>query len=270
MYLKYIYIESYTLKILRLFNLMSYVVQQPLLITTCGSLRLWLHKPYCPGRKLKSAVFCSGHPTTYYLLLVLLTPRDGSQSQACLLWRIEPWTSCTRDCIHQSTSYCKMQVTTISKFEPVMVFEITKLLKVVPSNSCMLDPIPTWLLKQVTTSIAPVICHLCNLSMQFGKYPTLLKQARVPPLFKNRTRKVVIAPCVLDQIPSCCPPLCANWVFTWTRADHETARHQSSSIMLLPSSSSTSNLSAVWDRSDAISTTATVLAGLSQVVLEAL
>jgi hypothetical protein len=70
-------------------------------------------------------------------------------------------------------------------FEPVTVAEIMKLIKTVPAKSCALDPIPTWLLKQVSSHIAPVICHLCNLSMQTGTFPAGLKQARVLPLLKK-------------------------------------------------------------------------------------
>ena len=68
-----------------------------------------------------------------------------------------------------------------------------KLMKTTPAKSCALDPISTWLLKQVTTSIAPVICHLCNLSMQSGIFPTPLKQAQVLPLLKKSTLDADIA-----------------------------------------------------------------------------
>ena len=72
-----------------------------------------------------------------------------------------------------------------SRFEPVTVSEIQKLIMMTLAKSCALDPIPTWLLKQVITSIAPVICHLCNLSLQTGTFPMVLKHARVIPLFKK-------------------------------------------------------------------------------------
>ena len=73
------------------------------------------------------------------------------------------------------------------RFEPVTVPEIMKLIKTAPAKSCALDPIPTWLLKQVSSYIAPVICHLCNLSLQTGTFPAGLKQARVLPLLKKPT-----------------------------------------------------------------------------------
>ena len=67
------------------------------------------------------------------------------------------------------------QAPSFHSFEPVTVPDVIKLMKTVPAKSCALDPIPTWLLKQVATSIAPVICHLCNPSMQTGTIPILLK-----------------------------------------------------------------------------------------------
>ena len=65
--------------------------------------------------------------------------------------------------------------------------EIIKLLKHTPPKSCELDPIPTWLLKQLAVHIAPTICLLCNLSMDSGIFPAQLKQARVLPLLKKST-----------------------------------------------------------------------------------
>ena len=63
--------------------------------------------------------------------------------------------------------------------------EIVKLLKDTPAKSCELDPVPTWLLKQLAPYIAPTISHLCNLSMKSGVFPAQLKQARVLPLLKK-------------------------------------------------------------------------------------
>ena len=57
------------------------------------------------------------------------------------------------------------QAPSLRSFEPVTVSEIMKLMTTTPAKSCALDPVPTWLLKQVTTSIAPVICHLCMQSV---------------------------------------------------------------------------------------------------------
>jgi len=53
-----------------------------------------------------------------------------------------------------------------------------------PAKFCELDPILTWLLKNIC-HIAPVICHLCNLSLQSGVFPGQLKEARMSPLLKK-------------------------------------------------------------------------------------
>ena len=65
--------------------------------------------------------------------------------------------------------------------------EVCKLLTNTPAKSCTLDPVPTWFLKQVTEHIAPVICYLCNLSLQTGIFPATLKHALVHPRLKKPT-----------------------------------------------------------------------------------
>ena len=77
------------------------------------------------------------------------------------------------------------QVSPLSNFEAVTADEIVKLLNTTPCKSCCLDPIPTWLLKRLSTNIAPVISRLCNLSMKSGVFPISLKQACVIPLLKK-------------------------------------------------------------------------------------
>lgn len=68
---------------------------------------------------------------------------------------------------------------------PVTVAEVAALLNSAAPKSCDLDPIPTWLLKRLSVQLAPVISHLCNLSLSTGVFPSLLKQARVVPLLKK-------------------------------------------------------------------------------------
>ena len=75
----------------------------------------------------------------------------------------------------------------LSSFEPVSEREIAALLHSSPTKSCRLDPIPTWLLKRLSSCVTPVLCHLCNLSMESGLFPLQLKQACVLPLLKKPT-----------------------------------------------------------------------------------
>jgi hypothetical protein len=61
------------------------------------------------------------------------------------------------------------------EFTPVTVEDIIDLINKLPTKSCLLDPIPTWLLKQLVHTLAPVISNICNLSMQSGAFPTTFK-----------------------------------------------------------------------------------------------
>ena len=70
---------------------------------------------------------------------------------------------------------------------PVTIAKVTALLSSATSKSCDLDPIPTWLLKRLSIQVAPVICHLRNLSFSTDVFPSQLKQVRVVPLLKKPT-----------------------------------------------------------------------------------
>ena len=52
---------------------------------------------------------------------------------------------------------------------------------------------PTWLVKKLQEVLVPVICNLCNASLQHGVFPTSLKQAVVLP----RLKKSTLDPCNL-------------------------------------------------------------------------
>ena len=80
------------------------------------------------------------------------------------------------DSIRASTSKAPAPVldtrhvsSSLSSFEPVTVEEIGRLLRKVPAKQCSLDPVPTWLIKQLTDHLSPVISHLCNISIQSGE-----------------------------------------------------------------------------------------------------
>ena len=73
----------------------------------------------------------------------------------------------------------------LSEFDPATETEIKKLINKSASKSCDLDPIPTWLLKQCTTELLPVITHIVNLSLSTSNVPSDLKKAYVTPLIKK-------------------------------------------------------------------------------------
>jgi len=76
-------------------------------------------------------------------------------------------------------------VLALTEFQPTSVHEIIKLLSTLPVKSCSLDPIPTWLLKRISATICPIVCHLCNLSFQRGIFRSQLKHALVTPRLKK-------------------------------------------------------------------------------------
>ena len=65
----------------------------------------------------------------------------------------------------------------LTSFKPVSSEDIIKLVKKAPTKSCSLDPIPTWLLKEVLPTLAPVISTCVNLSLKSGYFPPSMKQA---------------------------------------------------------------------------------------------
>jgi len=72
-------------------------------------------------------------------------------------------------------------------FDLVTVDEVINLLRISPSKHCSLDPAPTWLLKRTAVFIAPLICSMCNSSLQSGSLPVTQKQAIVYPRLRKPT-----------------------------------------------------------------------------------
>jgi len=56
---------------------------------------------------------------------------------------------------------------------------------VVPSKYCSLDPLPTWIIKQLKHVFAPIVCALCNSSLSNGVLPASQKHAIVLPRLKK-------------------------------------------------------------------------------------
>jgi hypothetical protein len=63
--------------------------------------------------------------------------------------------------------------------------EVQTLLSRLPPKQCSLDPVPTWLLKQVGDVISPVIAAMCNASLSQQTLPVSHKTAIVRPLLKQ-------------------------------------------------------------------------------------
>ena len=71
------------------------------------------------------------------------------------------------------------------RFQPVTEEQMRKVVGKLSSASCMLDPIPTKILKKCSSSLSPVLTKITNISLNNGVFPTSLKVARVKPLIKK-------------------------------------------------------------------------------------
>ena len=77
--------------------------------------------------------------------------------------------------------------TPLLQFEPVSTDFVQDIIKKSPTKSCSLDPVPTWLLKQCTEELVPVLTTITNLSLACAEFSDTLKVAFVSPLIKKIT-----------------------------------------------------------------------------------
>jgi hypothetical protein len=73
----------------------------------------------------------------------------------------------------------------LTQFKPETSEEVVKVLKNSPAKQCSLDPVPTWLVKQLSSAFAPVIANLCNSSFDQRTLPIHQKRADTHPLLKK-------------------------------------------------------------------------------------
>jgi len=81
----------------------------------------------------------------------------------------------------------------LSEFQPVTTDEIAKILL---KSSCLLDPAPTWLIKQSSDIISPVIAAICNASFDQVTFPHCCKKA----IIRQRLKKPNLDPTMLPHI----------------------------------------------------------------------
>ena len=65
--------------------------------------------------------------------------------------------------------------------------ELWKIISKSPAKSCMLDPIPTWLVKESRSELLPVMTKIINCSLRSSQVPKSMKSAVVTPLLKKST-----------------------------------------------------------------------------------
>ena len=76
----------------------------------------------------------------------------------------------------------------ITIFRQVSEEAVDKIIKTSPTKSCLLDPLPTFLIKECIDILLPSLTKLVNCSLMEGCVPDAFKSAVVTPLMKNPNR----------------------------------------------------------------------------------
>ena len=76
--------------------------------------------------------------------------------------------------------------TKLSDFVPLSQDEVRILIKKSKTNhNMMVDPIPTFLVKDCIDELLPLITEIINTSLELGDMPDILKHAKIKPLLKK-------------------------------------------------------------------------------------
>ena len=78
-------------------------------------------------------------------------------------------------------------VSTLNVLRNTTEEEVWKIICKSPAKSCMLDPIPTWLIKESRSELLPVMTNIINSSLRSSQVPKSMKSAIVTPLLKKST-----------------------------------------------------------------------------------
>ena len=73
----------------------------------------------------------------------------------------------------------------LEMFSPATEVEVREAISSLPSKSCSLDPVPTWLLKQSLEPLLPIITSIINQSLLHSKVPSYFKHSIVRPILKK-------------------------------------------------------------------------------------
>ena len=87
------------------------------------------------------------------------------------------------DCV--TDEVLTMSSTKFSTFTEMKLDDIRELTATLFSKSCVLDPLPSSIIKQCIDLLLPTIVNIINLSLRDGCMPTCLKSAVLSPLLKK-------------------------------------------------------------------------------------
>ena len=100
---------------------------------------------------------------------------------------------CDRDDNHSSTTRAALSDDVcfdgvpLVNFMPITESDVERLVAIAPCKTCELDPIPTWLLKQCSSELVPLITTIINASLTKSVVPPDFKRAVIRPLLKKFT-----------------------------------------------------------------------------------
>ena len=75
----------------------------------------------------------------------------------------------------------------LEALRPVTKEELSKIISASPSKSCLLDVLPTWLLKKTLDVHLPILTTMVNVSLASSTVPSSAKAAVITPLIKKAT-----------------------------------------------------------------------------------
>jgi hypothetical protein len=90
----------------------------------------------------------------------------------------------------------------LASFSPISPDEVKALIRQSPCSSCLLDPIPTRLLRKVASVMARPISSIINLSLSSGVFPGQLKSAVITPLLKKSLVSTLSSSVTTDLFPT--------------------------------------------------------------------
>ena len=96
-----------------------------------------------------------------------------------------------------------MNLPGLVKFDYASPDDIAKVIKISPTKSCLLDPWPTFLVKDCLDILLPSITKLVNCSLSEGAVPDGFKSAVVNPLINKSSlsrQSKELSPCVWAEL----------------------------------------------------------------------
>ena len=110
--------------------------------------------------------------TTFFLNKIMKICESISSSESC-------------NTVHPPFDPPKLAI-----FTQVTQNEIDKIISKAPTKSCLLDPLPTFLIKECIDILLPSVTKLVNCSLREGLVPDGFKNAVVTPLMKKASLPV--------------------------------------------------------------------------------